>query len=116
MPSLQWNRSHVLTDRLECPDCAGTGRQIIGSLRLACRFCGGRGYVGGDHEPADDNVVRPMRRPVWHEPAAKTLTVCQMCFGTKKVVNLGGTGEPTGYMIEMPCPACGKPDGEAHQV
>lgn len=41
-----------------------------------------------------------------------------MCFGARKVVNLGGTGAPTGYVIEMPCPACSKPDeaaGDDHQ-
>lgn len=116
VPSVQRNRSHSLTDRLECSDCGGTGRQVIGPLQLACRFCGGWGYVGGDNEPAEvrDELPHPVR-PVWEAPAVRTLAVCHVCFGARKVVNLGGTGEPTGRMITMPCPACSKPNDEAHQ-
>lgn len=110
VPYVPWDWSCILTDRLQCADCGGTGRQVIGPLQLACRFCGGLGYVGDDNEPAEEGVQesRPMR-PVWEEPAARTLTVCRVCFGAKKVVNLGGTGEPTGYLIEMPCPQCSEP-------
>ena len=106
---MQRNGSRILTDRLKCPDCSGTGRQVIGPLELACRFCHGSGYVGDDNEPAEDqgDELRQMR-PVWQEPAAQTLTMCRVCFGAKKVVNLGGTNEPTGYLIELPCPECSK--------
>ena len=113
MPDVQRNRSRILTDRLQCPDCGGTGRQVIGPLQLACRFCNGLGYVGSDNEPAEDQdgELHPTR-PVWQEPMTRTLTVCRVCFGAKKVVNLGGTDEPTGYLIELPCPKCSGPDAE----
>ncbi len=108
-----------MTDRLECPQCGGNGRQAIGPLRLVCAFCRGLGYIGGGNEPAEERSP-PVRsaRPVWEEPAARVLTVCRMCFGARRVVNLGGTGEPTGYMVEMPCPACTEPqqtDDRDHQ-
>jgi hypothetical protein len=99
-----------MTDRLQCPQCDGTGRQAIGPLRLACPFCHGLGYVGSGNEPAEERSLPQPMRPVWEEPAARVLTVCRMCFGARKVVNLGGTGEPTGYLVEMPCPACTEPE------
>jgi|SRR5579875_2314159 RecJ-like exonuclease len=109
VPDMQRNGGCVLTDRLQCPECHGAGRQVIGPLRMACPFCHGLGYVGGDNEPAEErDEPRPAVRPVWEEPATRTLTVCHVCFGARKVVHLGGTGEPTGYVIEMPCPACSK--------
>jgi hypothetical protein len=106
-----------MSDRLQCPDCYGTGQQAIGPLRLSCRFCLGRGYVGDDNEPAEEHEAPPMAatRPVWEEPPVRVLTVCRVCFGARKVVNLGGTGEPTGYLVEMPCPACSKPEDDEHQ-
>ena len=73
------------------------------------------GLVGGDNEPAEDHELPHPMRPVWEEPTVRTLTVCHVCFGTRKVVHLGGTGEPTGYMVEMPCPACSKPADDDHQ-
>lgn len=108
-----------MTDRLQCPDCGGSGRQVIGPLRMACLFCHGFGYVGGDNEPAEEREL-PIHamRPVWDEPAVRVLAVCRVCFGARKVVNLGGTGEPTGHLVEMPCPACSKSDqgdDEDHQ-
>ncbi|HEY1706117.1 MAG TPA: hypothetical protein VGG75_41100 [Trebonia sp.] len=103
-----------MTDRLQCPECSGTGQQVIGPLTLACPFCQGAGYVGDDNEPAEDQPAPEpaAARPVWDQPAARTLTVCRVCFGAGKVVNLGGTGEPTGKLVEMPCPECSG-DGEA---
>jgi RecJ-like exonuclease len=95
-----------LTDRLVCPECGGTGEQIIGTLRLGCLFCGGRGYVGDDNEPAEDTPPPDMPDPVWEHPAAQGLPLCPRCLGAGKVVNLGGTGEPTGKLVELPCPAC----------
>lgn len=108
MPGVQRNGSGILTDRLQCPDCGGTGRQVIGPLTLACRFCLGQGYVGEDHEPAEEREASPVAAaaPVWEEPAVQVLMVCRVCLGARKIVNLGGTGEPTGKLVEMPCPAC----------
>lgn len=114
MPDVQRNRCRVVTDRLQCPACEGTGRQAIGPLRLACQFCRGVGYVGGDNEPAEEGESPiSQARPVWEEPAARVLTVCRVCFGARKVVNLGGTGEPTGKLVEMPCPACTESTSES---
>lgn len=95
-----------MTDRIDCPECQGSGEQAIGPLRLSCRFCHGNGYVGGDNEPAAVSDASPTHRPVWEEPAVRALAFCHVCFGAGKVVNLGGTGEPTGVVIELPCPAC----------
>lgn len=39
--------------------------------------------------------------------------MCRVCLGARKVVSLGGTGEPTGKLIELPCPAC---SSEEHQA
>lgn len=109
MPDVQRIGRCVLTDRLQCPACDGSGRQVIGPLRVACPFCHGLAYVGGDNEPAEEHETRlPPVRPVWEEPAVRVLTVCQVCFGARKVVNLGGTGEPTGKLVEIPCPACSR--------
>jgi hypothetical protein len=84
-------------------------RNVLDLLRLACRFCRGHGYVGDDNEPAEEPDTPPAHRPVWEEPAVRTLTtLCRYCLGTGKVVNLGGTGEPTGKLIELPCPACSR--------
>ncbi len=101
-----------------CPGCDGNGvggkletarssRTGAGSRARHAREQALLGYVGGDNERAEDHD-EPHRstRPVWEEPAVRTLTVCHVCFGTRKVVNLGGTGEPTGKLVEMPCPAC----------
>ena len=62
LPSVQGSW-HGMTDRIECPDCEGTGEQTISSLRLSCRFCQGTGYVGGDNEPADELSPPPVHRP-----------------------------------------------------
>jgi RecJ-like exonuclease len=108
LPHLQRHRENRVSDRLTCPDCDGTGRQALGPLQLACRFCHGYGYIGDDHEPAEEQPAPSIEAapPVWESPAVRTLTVCKVCLGAKTVVNLGGTGEPTGYLVQMPCPAC----------
>ncbi len=100
-----------LTDRLECPECHGTGEQAIGTLRLGCRFCRGLGYVGDGNEPASQEQEPSAPRPIWEDPALSGVSVCRICFGAGTVLNLGGTGEPTGKLIEMPCPACSAQDG-----
>ncbi|MFC9973563.1 hypothetical protein ACFVH6_21980 [Spirillospora sp. NPDC127200] len=42
-----------MSDPIICPECEGKCYQPIGTLRLRCGFCQGRGFVGGDHEPAE---------------------------------------------------------------
>src|SRR5579875_1830058 len=85
-----------------CPGCDGNGGLVGNWKRREVQE-----PALGDNERAEDHD-EPHRstRPVWEEPAVRTLTVCHVCFGTRKVVNLGGTGEPTGKLVEMPCPAC----------
>jgi RecJ-like exonuclease len=101
-----------LTDRLECPECDGVGKQEMGPLTFSCPFCRGLGYVGDDNEPAEEGPAPPVMRPVWEEPVVRNSAMCPVCFGARKVVNLGGTGEPTGKLVEMPCPACSADSGE----
>jgi RecJ-like exonuclease len=99
-----------VTDRLQCPDCKGTGRQVIGPLVLVCVFCQGTGYVGDDNEPAEDSPAPELgdsRGWIWNSPAVRGLPVCPMCLGAGKVVNLSdANGENRGMLIELPCPAC----------
>ena len=87
---------------------AGRAKRVIGKLRIACLFCRGLGYVGDDNEPAEDHNEPPVPRPIWDYPAVRNSTLCPVCLGARKVVNLGGTGEPTGKLVEMPCPACSR--------
>jgi RecJ-like exonuclease len=101
-----------MTDRISCPECDGTGETLVGPVRVACRFCHGRGYVGDDNEPAERGAAeivsdRPLP-PWWQEPGMDAYPDCAMCFGAGRVVNLGGNltgGVPT-VMVEAPCPAC----------
>lgn len=105
-----------MTDRIECPDCEGTGKQVIGPLVLACRFCQGLGYVGDDNEPAEDPPdPDPAEERFWvrNDHRVKGTTPCDICLGTRKVVNLSdGDGDNTGRLIELPCPACTPPGDE----
>ncbi|MDL4774984.1 MULTISPECIES: hypothetical protein [Thermomonosporaceae] len=98
-----------MTDKLECPDCGGEGEQRIGPLRFACRFCMGRGYVGGDYEPAEDpapgDLSRPEDTPVWDEPVMAGFPGCVTCLGAGMVVHVGDINRPT-KMVESRCPAC----------
>lgn len=74
---------------------------------MVCAFCRGLGYLGAGDEPGSDRDEHPRpMRPVWEEPVVRPLSFCRMCLGAGKVVHLGGLGEPTGKLIEMPCPAC----------
>jgi hypothetical protein len=51
------------TDPITCPECDGDGGQRLGRLRIACTFCGGLGWVGGEHEPAERGEGDPPKRP-----------------------------------------------------
>ena len=115
------------TDPIGCPECDGSGEQRIGTLRLMCRFCQGRGEVGGDYEPAegghrrtdgyrtpeegeayDPDVHGPLPA-VWDSPAADE-TSCAYCLGQGTVINLGGdlrTASPPTHLLAAPCPVCG---------
>lgn len=99
-----------MTDRLDCPDCDGSGEERIGPLRLVCRFCRGAGYVGDDNEPGEERPCEcdgePL--PVWDQVGVEALPGCRMCLGTGRVINLGGGvgGGVATSMVESPCPAC----------
>ncbi|MDL4772885.1 MULTISPECIES: hypothetical protein [Thermomonosporaceae] len=108
-----------MTDRLECPDCSGTGEQKFGPLTVSCLFCRGLGYVGDDNEPAtrdevESEDVHPMTAtPAWDQPGGDRVSGCPQCLGTGRVISLGGDvrgGVPT-QMIQTACPSCG---GEAN--
>jgi len=91
-----------VSDRLDCPDCSGTGQQSIGRLVLVCRFCGGAGYVGDDNEPAEEPTEPPAPPPpVWADPGAEEFPGCRTCLGAGSIVTIGTAG-----VLENPCPAC----------
>jgi DnaJ-class molecular chaperone len=92
-----------VTDRLDCPDCNGTGEYRIGPLVLLCQFCRGAGYVGDDNEPAEEHPPGPPP-PIWKQVGAVS-PGCPVCFGAGEVVNLGDQ-EPALQVIRSPCPAC----------
>lgn len=94
-----------------CPKCHGAGKidEFGIGLIVVCPECAGA--------LAENRTADPEHRDsaVWRHRAVSSLDVCHMCLGTRVVVNLGGTGEPTGHMIEMPCPACSKPEDDEHR-
>jgi RecJ-like exonuclease len=103
-----------VSDRLECPDCGGSGHQWFGLVNVRCLFCRGLGYVGDDNEPAergaDDGAeVHPLEAdPVGEQLDARALPGCAVCFGAGTVLSLGGDvrgGVPT-KMVRLPCPEC----------
>ncbi|SEG88189.1 hypothetical protein SAMN04489712_12194 [Thermomonospora echinospora] len=93
-----------MTDRLDCPDCGGSGEHRLGSLTLQCEFCLGAGYVGDDNEPAEE---RPLgdTSPVWEQLGANAMPGCPRCLGTGVVIHLG-TERPARRMVKTACPAC----------
>lgn len=86
-----------------CPRCNGAGRidEFGIGLVVVCPECAGALADERPTEEADHQAA-----PVWSHPAVAALGVCHVCLGTGFVVNLGGTGEPTGSVVELPCPAC----------
>lgn len=97
-----------MSDEITCPECAGAGAETIGpNLTLACRFCAGRGVVGGDHEPAEDGPpdAPPGTTPLWRHIGAEPLaSVCPLCLGQGRLVHLD-SGRSR-HLVEEPCPAC----------
>jgi RecJ-like exonuclease len=119
-------QGNQVTDPITCPECEGRGETSIGPLRLLCRFCQGRGQVGGEFEPAegghqrtdgyrlpedgeeyDPDVHGPLPA-VWEHPAVEGVP-CSRCLGSGTVINLGGDmlrEQVHGRLVETPCPAC----------
>ncbi|MEV7006877.1 hypothetical protein [Streptosporangium sp. NPDC051022] len=100
----------VMTDPIACPECEGRRGQQLGGLFLACRFCGGRGQVGGEHEPAERGGDRePPPRPaawehrVWSDPAVAAVLPCRYCLGARTVSHID---QESRRMTATACPAC----------
>ncbi|MDF5758774.1 hypothetical protein [Spongiactinospora sp. TRM90649] len=107
-----------MTDPITCPECEGKKGHRVGELFLACRFCCGRGWVGGEHEPAERDHRPPPEPPpawehkVWCDPAVSAAIPCRYCLGSGKVINLG-SGVQRGNVLTMAdCPACTIPDDQ----
>lgn len=115
-----------MTDPITCPECGGTGQQALDTLRLACRFCLGRGEVGGDYEPAEgghirtdgfrnptegesyDPAVHGPLPPVQDHPAVRDLPLCTQCMGSGEVINFGADmcSQAPRTLLKAPCPRC----------
>lgn len=115
-----------MTDPITCPECNGAKVYSIGSLTLACTFCGGRGHVGGDYEPAEGGHQRTdgYRNPIDGErydpdvhgplPSIRDHSAvqgmpCTQCLGSGEVINFGTElfrGDKAKTLLKAPCPAC----------
>jgi hypothetical protein len=92
-----------------CPKCNGAGKVDefgIGIL-VVCDMCAGALAERRTDDPEHQKAA------IWRHPAVTSLEMCHVCLGTSVVVTLGGAGEPTGHVIESPCPACATPNGRA---
>lgn len=97
----------AVTDPITCPECDGVGYESLDALRLACRFCGGRGWVGGEYEPAEVSENPPASGPppawehrVWHDRVTSGID-CRFCLDAGRVAHVNG-----GVLVSAPCPAC----------
>lgn len=95
-----------MTDPITCPECDGGGGQRLGRLRIACTFCGGLGWVGGEHEPAERGEGEPPPRPpawehrIWSEPAVAAALACRYCLDSGTVAHLNETART---LVTVPC-------------
>ena len=98
-----------MTDPIACPECHGRRGQLVGATFLACQFCGGRGWVGGDNEPAERGDEPPTspgpawEHKVWTDPAVATAIRCRYCLGARQVANVD---ECAGTIVMAACPVC----------
>ncbi|WP_327587022.1 hypothetical protein OHA25_08425 [Nonomuraea sp. NBC_00507] len=101
-----------MTDPITCPECEGKRGQQLGPLFLACLFCGGRGWVGADNEPAEACQKPPPPPPtatdhkVWTDPYIAAAFPCRMCFGSKQVTHVD---EDSGVLMTSTCPCSVEP-------
>ncbi len=95
-----------MSDRITCPECDGERGQQLGGLFLACRFCGGLGWVGGANEPAERGEEPPPEPPpasqhkIWHDPYVAAQLDCRYCLGTRQLTSID---EEAGTMVTAPC-------------
>ncbi len=102
-----------MTDPITCPECQGRrGTRFSGGLFLQCHFCQGRGWVGGQHEPAErGDHPPPIRPPAWQHPALQDTELCGYCLGAGEIIQLGGGEERATSLGAAPCPrGCKKPE------
>lgn len=104
-----------MSDRITCPECEGRGGQRLGEMTLACRFCGGLGWVGGDNEPAERGEAPPPPPPpawehrAWQDPWVAAQLPCRYCLGSRQVCTVD---EAAGTMVTSPCPCVLQTAGE----
>ncbi|MDP9868749.1 MULTISPECIES: hypothetical protein [Streptosporangium] len=95
-----------MTDPITCPECEGSKGQRLGRLFLACRFCGGLGWVGGHNEPAERGEAEPPERPaawehrIWSDPAVAAALGCRYCLDSGTVAHLD---EAARTLVTAPC-------------
>ena len=95
-----------MTDPITCPECEGRKGRRYGKLFLACTFCCGRGWVGGEHEPAEPPSEPPegpppaWRHRVWSDPYVASTLDCRLCLGFRQVLHLD---QEQGTMVVVPC-------------
>ncbi|MGW0806809.1 hypothetical protein [Nonomuraea sp. NPDC002799] len=94
-----------MTDDIACPQCEGRRGELLGKLFLACTFCGGLGWVGGDNEPARHQAKPPpqsaVNHPVWNDPWIAAMIDCRYCLGSRRMAHID---EDAGTLITAPCP------------
>ncbi|MFC4008882.1 hypothetical protein ACFOY2_16745 [Nonomuraea purpurea] len=102
-----------MSDRITCPECEGHRGQQVGSLFLACQFCGGQGSVGGGNEPAERGDTPPPPLPpawehrVWSDPWIAATLGCRLCLGSRRVTHID---EEAGTLVSVPCRCVDKQD------
>lgn len=103
-----------VTDPITCPECQGRRGEQLGPLFLACRFCGGTGWVGGDNEPAERCQKPPPPPPtatdhkVWSDPWIAAALPCRYCLGAGTVASID---EERGALVTIPCSCQDKQTG-----
>lgn len=102
-----------MSDPITCPQCAGRGWESFGVLHLACRFCVGRGVVGGPDDPIENPPPPPTEPPpvwehkAWRDTALTGTITCRYCLGARVVSHYS---EERRTLITSACPACAGPD------
>lgn len=95
-----------MTDPITCPQCQGRKGQRYGALFLACPFCQGRGWVGGEHEPAEQAPEPPDGPPPvwqdrrWRDPVVAEALGCPYCFGSGQVTHVD---RERGALVTVAC-------------
>ncbi|MEV0382392.1 hypothetical protein [Nonomuraea sp. NPDC050643] len=95
-----------VTDPITCPACQGRRGEWFVDLFLACRFCSGLGWVGGDNEPLERCEKPPPPEPtasdhkVWSDPLIAAAFPCRLCLGSRQVAHLD---KEAGTLVTVPC-------------